>query len=163
MIVVEGTNLDATERSRLIERYRDGYRAVSEALQGITEEEVDRSADGEWTPRQVVHHLADAEMEGATRIRRLVAETDAQIRGYDEKVFTERLSRRQPIKASLEAMRWARESTAELLERLTDDDWSRAGTHSERGRYSAEDWLQVYAGHAHAHADQIRNARAKAD
>ena len=161
MIGVEGTNLEASERSRLIARYRDGSRAVSEALEGITKEEADRSSDGGWTPRQIVHHLADAEMEGATRIRRIVAEPDARIHGYDEKVFTERLSRNQPIEASLEAMRWARESTADLLDTMNEDDWSRAGTHSERGRYSADDWLIMYAKHAHDHAAQIAAARGK--
>jgi hypothetical protein len=153
--------LKASERALLIERYRDGYQAVKDALDGVTEDELDRSDGDGWTPRQVVHHLADAEIEGATRIRRLLAEAEARIQGYDEKVFTDRLSRGQPIEASVEAMRWARESTVQLLETMTDDDWSRAGTHSERGRYTAEDWLKGYATHAHDHAEQIRKARGR--
>ncbi|MCD6058742.1 MAG: hypothetical protein K0Q89_2272, partial [Thermomicrobiales bacterium] len=32
--------------------------------------------------------------------------------------------------------------------------------HSESGPYSVEDWLRIYSGHAHDHADQIRRARA---
>ena len=153
--------MDASERARLIDRYRDGYTAVAEALDGITEDDWDRAAGDGWTPRQIVHHLGDAEMEGATRIRRLLAEPNAKIQGYDEKAFAERLSRNQAAEASLNAMRWARESTALLLERLTDDDWSRSGTHSERGRYTAEDWLRVYASHAHDHAAQIKRARGR--
>jgi isopenicillin N synthase-like dioxygenase len=35
----------------------------------------------------------------------------------------------------------------------------RAGTHTESGRYSVEDWLRIYAAHAHNHAAQIRRAR----
>ena len=153
--------MDREERQRLIAKYRDGHNAVTEALDGVTDDELDRAADGGWTPREIVHHLADAEMEGATRIRRLLAEDNAQIRGYDEKAFNERLSRKQPADASLQAMRWARESTALLLDTLTDADWSRTGTHSERGRYSVEDWLAVYAEHAHNHAAQIKRARGK--
>ena len=42
---------------------------------------------------------------------------------------------------------------------MTDADWSRAGTHSESGRYTAEDWLRIYADHAHNHAAQIRRLR----
>src|SRR5919201_4229297 len=161
MIEAGGHGMNASERAALIARYRDGYRAVREALDGVTAEELDRSADDGWTPRQIVHHLADAELIGATRIRRLVAEPNAAIHGYDEKVFVERLTRDRPIEASVEAMRWARESTAQLLETMTDDDWSCVGTHDERGRYSAEDWLHVYAPHAHDHADQIRRARGR--
>jgi hypothetical protein len=43
---------------------------------------------------------------------------------------------------------------------MTEDDWSRQGTHSESGVYSVMDWLAIYAMHAHDHADQIRRARA---
>ena len=154
--------MQAEERARLIARYADGYAAVQDALEGIADEELDRSADGEWTPRQIAHHLGDAEMIGATRIRRLLAEPDAAIHGYDEKLFSERLTGDRPIEPSVEAMRWARASTVQLLERMTDDDWGRAGTHNERGRYTAEDWLRLYASHAHDHAAQIKRARGKA-
>jgi hypothetical protein len=34
--------------------------------------------------------------------------------------------------------------------------------YSESGRYSVERWLEIYAHHAHNHADQIRRARAAA-
>ena len=154
--------MEAEDRARLIAKYADGYTAVHDALEGIAEEELDRSADGEWTPRQIAHHLGDAEMIGATRIRHLLAEPDAAIHGYDEKLFTERLTGDRPIEPSVEAMRWARASTVQLLERMTDDDWGRAGTHSERGRYTPEDWLRLYASHAHDHAAQIKRARGKA-
>jgi hypothetical protein len=79
--------LDAKERQRLIETYRDGYRTVADALEGIPDDELDRSAEDGWTPRQIVHHLADSEMEGATRIRRLLALRSPTILGYDEKAF----------------------------------------------------------------------------
>jgi hypothetical protein len=58
-------------------------------------------------------------------------------------------------------MRWARESTAQILDRLSEDDWLRAGTHSESGPYSVEDWLVVYANHGHDHAKQIARARGR--
>ena len=57
------------------------------------------------------------------------------------------------------ALRGARATTAQLLASMTDDDWSREGTHTESGRYTAEDWLRIYAAHAHNHAAQIRRLR----
>jgi hypothetical protein len=56
----------------------------------------------------------------------------------------------------------ARLTTAELLDRMTDTEWAREGTHTQHGRYAVEDWLRIYADHAHNHADQIRRARASA-
>lgn len=154
--------MKADERAKLIQRYRDGYSVVKEALSGITQHELDRSASGEWTPRQIAHHLADSEMMSAIRIRRLLTEDEPVIHGYDEAAFARILTSDRPIEPSIEAMRWARETCAQLLERMTEDDWSKVGTHSESGPYSAEDWLTIYAAHAHDHADQIKRSRGRA-
>ncbi|MHB8588290.1 MAG: DinB family protein [Candidatus Dormibacteraceae bacterium] len=148
-------------RKQLIKRYRDGHRVVMEALKGITLEELDRSATGEWTPRQTAHHLADSEMMSAIRIRRLLTEDEPVLHGYDEAAFASKLTSNRPIEPSLEAMRWARETSAQLLERMADEDWRKVGTHSESGPYSVEDWLTIYAAHAHDHAAQIKRARGK--
>jgi hypothetical protein len=152
--------MDTNERAQLIRRYRAGHSAVLEAFKGITDDELDRSAEpGEWTPRQVAHHLADSEMMSAIRIRRLLTEDKPVLYAYDEKAFAEKLTSDRPIQPSLEAMRWARETCAQLMERMTEDDWHIVGTHSESGRYTPEDWLRIYAAHGHDHAEQIKRAR----
>jgi len=154
-------NVEAEERKALIRRYRDGHRAIVEALDGLRDDELDRSASDEWTPRMIAHHLADSEMTSAIRLRRLIAETNPVISGYDEVEFAQKLTSDRPIEPSLEAMRCARESTAQILDRLTDEDWLRAGTHSENGPYSVEDWLTIYANHGHDHAKQIERSRGR--
>ncbi len=153
--------MDANARKELISRYRDGHRAVVKALEGLRNDELDRSASDEWTPRMIAHHLADSEMTSAIRLRRLIAEDDPVIDGYDEVEFAKRLTSDRPIEPSLEAMRWARESTAQILERLSEEEWQRAGTHSESGPYSVEDWLTIYANHGHDHAKQIERSRGR--
>lgn len=153
--------MDRQTRDRLIAQYADGYRVVSDALDGITEAELDaREAHGEWSPRQVVHHLADSEMTSAIRLRRMLVEDAPLIQGYDQEAFAARLHYDRPIHGSLAAFKAARETTSELLERMTDADWERDGTHTESGHYTALGWLEIYAVHAHEHADQIRRARA---
>lgn len=131
-----------------------------QALEGITENELDRSAEeDEWTPRQIAHHVADSEMMAAIRLRRLLTENKPVIFGYDEKAFAEKLTSDRPIEPSLEAMRRARETCAQLLERMSEDDWGIVGTHTESGRYTPDDWLRIYAAHGHEHAEQIKRAR----
>jgi hypothetical protein len=151
--------MNETERRELIAKYRKGYTEVTGALEGIGAEELDRSASGEWTPRQIAHHLADSEMTSALRLRHLIADDRPVVMGYDEEQFARALTRDRPIEPSVEAMRWARESTLQILERLTEDEWRRTGTHSESGPYSVERWLEIYAAHAHDHAAQIRRSR----
>ena len=152
--------MEEKQRTELLQKYRSGHQAVVDAVANMREEELDHSpGDGDWTPRQIVHHIADSEMTSAIRLRKLVAEDNPTIEGYDEKVFADSLTRDRPIEPSLNAVRWARESTLQILERLTEDEWKKAGTHTELGPYSVERWLEVYANHCHDHASQIKKAR----
>jgi hypothetical protein len=153
--------MDTDTRKKLIEQYKDGYRVVAESLVGAGDKELDaRPAPGKWTAREVVHHLADSEMTAAVRARLLVAVERPQIVGFDQDEFARRLYYDRPIDASLEAFKAARRVTAELLEKLSETDWTREGTHTEHGPYTLERWLEIYAAHAHKHAEQILVARA---
>jgi hypothetical protein len=151
------------DRLRLVEMYRNGYKAIAESLLRISNDELDaRPAPGRWTVREIIHHLADSEMTAAIRLRRLLGEDRPAIQAYDQDEFARRLFYDRPHEGSLELFRVVRTSTAELLDRLTPEQWLREGTHSEMGPYSVETWLQIYSEHAHRHARQIREARGKA-
>src|SRR5215217_2764626 len=135
--------MDDKSRKDLIDRYKDGYRVVAEALNKVNDEELDaRPGPGKWTAREIVHHLGDSEMTAAIRLRRLIAEDKPVIHGYDQEHFAKTLYYDRPIAASLEAFEVARRSTAEIVDRLTPAQWRREGTHSEVGPYSVEQWLQ---------------------
>ena len=151
------------DRHALLERFRNGYAAVEDALSAITDAELDhRPSPDEWTAREVVHHLADSEATAYVRLRRLIAEDRPVIQGYDEPAYARRLHYDRPIATSLAVLRAVRAASLELLESLTPDEWTREGTHSESGAYSVARWLELYAAHSHDHAEQIRAARAQA-
>jgi hypothetical protein len=152
--------MDSNEREALIAQYRDGYTAVAEALARISDKELDaRPAPGRWCVREIIHHLGDSEMNAAIRLRLLLAEDRPAIKGIDQDEFARRLHYDRPYQASLEAFRWARQSTVEILQRMSPAEWTREGTHSEVGEFGVETWLRTYAPHAHRHAQQIREAR----
>src|SRR5262245_65945757 len=153
--------MSPAERKTLIARYRAGYDEVVRALAGIGPDERDwRPAPGEWSAREVIHHLADSETISGIRLRRLLIEDKPVIQGYDQEEYARALRYQQrPMEPALQAFEAARSTTAQLLDTMTDADWRRAGVHSESGPYSAERWLEVYGDHAHVHADQIRKNR----
>jgi hypothetical protein len=155
--------MDLDTRKNLVAKYKEGYRAVADALAGATDAELDaKPAPGKWSAREIVHHLGDSEMQSAFRLRQMLAAERPTIAAYDEKAFAAKLHYDRPIASSLAAFKAARESTAELLDRLADSDWARQGFHPEHDSYGVEKWMVVYAAHAHDHADQIRRARASA-
>jgi len=153
--------MTSNEKQELIAQYRDGYAQVTRALENFPADALTANLiPGKWSAAEIVHHLADSETTSAIRLRRLLVEERPLIQGYDQDAFAARLHyNSRDIAPALEAFRCARETTAQILDFMTDDDWRREGTHSESGTYSAEDWLRIYAAHAHNHAAQIRRLR----
>ena len=153
--------MTVVERLTLIDKYAAGYQAVAKALEGFpTESLAAHPIPGKWSAREIVHHLADSESTSAIRLRRLLVEDKPLIAGYDQDLFASRLRyNEREMAPSLEAFRSARSTTSQLLGLMSDDDWKREGVHSESGRYTAEDWLTIYAAHAHNHAAQIQRLR----
>ncbi len=142
----------------MVERYRTGSAAVVVALEGVTEDQLDIRPPTGWSARMVVHHLADSEIRSCVRLRQLLTENEPRIQAYDEASYPGVLGYDRPVEASLAAFRAVRVANLELLERLTDADLERWGTHEESGRYTLADWLRIYGDHPHEHADQIRRA-----
>ena len=151
------------ERNELIAKYAAGFNEVAGALAGFPKDKLTANLiPGKWSAAEIVQHLADSEMTSAIRLRRLLVEDKPVIQGYDQDLFATRLRyNERDVAPALEAFRAARSTTTQLLERMTEEDWRREGTHTESGRYTTEDWLRIYAGHAHGHADQIRRLREK--
>ncbi len=146
------------ERSTLIEKYKAGYDEVMEALKDFpTESLSSHPLAGKWSAAEIIHHLADSETTSGVRLRRLLVEENPHIEGYDQDQFALRLKyNEREIGPALQAFQAARDTTAQLLTMMSEEDWKREGEHSESGRYSTEDWLRIYADHAHNHARQIR-------
>ena len=149
------------ERRELIAKYAAGYEEVAQALNGFPSESLAaRPIPGKWSAREIVHHLGDSESTSAFRLRKLLTEDNAIIEGYDQDQFATRLRYNERDEApALVAFRSARETTLSLLHMMSEEDWQRVGTHTESGRYTTENWLTIYANHAHNHAAQIRRLR----
>jgi hypothetical protein len=150
------------ERGALMVRYRDGGAAFRAAMADVQDGELDeRPLEGEWTVREIAHHLADSELNSAVRLRRLIAEDEPVLQGYDEMEFVRRLHvTERPIASSIDAAAAARASTLTILEAMTEDEWSRSGTHTDQGTYAVEEWLRDYANHPWDHAEQARRVLA---
>lgn len=149
------------DRETLIARYAAGFEEVTRALEGFRAGDLTaHPIPGKWSAAEIVHHLADSETTAAIRLRKLLTEDRAVIQGYDQELFATRLRyNERPIAPALDAFRAARETTLQILQSMGEEDWTRAGRHTESGPYTSETWLRIYSAHAHDHAAQIRRLR----
>ncbi|NBX71018.1 MAG: hypothetical protein EBQ98_03830 [Actinobacteria bacterium] len=133
-----------------------------ECVSKVTDENLDnRDPDG-WSARQVIHHMADSETQSYVRLRRLLAEPlGSEIQGYDESAWAECESlgyEHLEIEPSLAVIAAVRSSTSKILELLTDAQLELFGIHTESGRYTLADWLEIYTRHPIEHGDQLLQA-----
>ena len=149
--------LTADEQAKLIDQYADGPRRLRGALATVPAEAMQwRPKPGEWSAHEVVVHCSDSETQSASRIRVVVSEKDPLILGYDEAQWARDFDyHAHPLDVALLTVDAVRANTAALLRRLPESAWSKVGRHSESGRYTAEDWLRIYADHLENHARQI--------
>src|SRR2546423_8899904 len=153
--------MTSEEREKMIATYKDGYEEVLQSLKEFPEQSLTaHPIPGKWSAAEIIHHLADSETTSALRLRRLLVEDHPLIQGYDQDEYAAKLDyNRRDVAPALEAFRAARATTMQLLDLMTEEDWEREGTHSESGSYTTEDWLSIYAAHAHNHAAQVGRLR----
>src|SRR5215831_9612081 len=149
-----------SEIPALLERYRRGPELLAVILTGVYGEEEDFSFPGKWSVRQIIAHLADAEIVGAHRFRQVLAEDNPTLIAYDQDAWARNLdyARRKP-KQSLDTFRRTRAENYELLKALPPETFDRFGTHSRDGRRTLRDLVEAYAGHDESHARQLQALR----
>lgn len=142
-----------------IAAYENATQEFLSAVKKLSDKDLDRSEGDGWSPRQVIHHVADSEAQSYARLRRLIVEPGTQIQGYDEGAWGEHSTlgyTELPIEISINVFSAVRASSLEILKRLTPEQLNNAGVHSESGEYSINTWLATYIKHPSEHAEQLR-------
>ena len=143
----------------LAEKYKKATQDFLNLVTQISPNQLDNADKEGWTPRQVIHHLADSEAQSYSRLRRLIAEPGSLIQGYDENKWAESSKlgyKSEDVQSSLEVFKVVRQASYELIKRLSEKDLEIEGTHSESGAYSVGKWIKTYTNHPLDHANQIR-------
>jgi uncharacterized damage-inducible protein DinB len=131
------------------------------AVAGLSDSQLDTPyRPGGWTPRQVVHHLADAQVNWYIRAKLAVTEDLPVTKPYAEQLWAELAdARTSPVEPSLQMFEGVTARWCRFLESLTPGDWSRRFTHSEWGTLTVEDTLRSMAWHTRHHTAHITELR----
>jgi hypothetical protein len=145
------------DREALIAAFAGGAAVLSGAWQQVPDEaRRHRPAPGEWSPHELVIHLADADVNGYIRFRKLVAEPGATVSGYEQDAWASSLDyHSQDPELAIEVMARLRALTLPVLTGLDEAVWEHTVTHSERGPWTMEDWLRTYTDHVSDHIEQM--------
>ena len=82
------------DTSTLLEVFAAGPERLDRALHGLDDEHLaaqPRRGD-RWSARQIVAHLADAEIMGAARVRQILSQSGRECAFYDQEVWEEEVA-----------------------------------------------------------------------
>jgi len=117
--------------------------------------------DGGWTPRQVVHHVADSHMNAFIRIRFALTEDWPTIKPYNEAAWAALHDVAAPVAWSLELIEGLHARWVMLLQSLDEAQWQRGYRHPESGPATVELATLLYAWHSRHHVAHITHLRSR--
>ncbi len=131
---------------------------VRQALAGLPSAGLDTPyRAGGWTPRQVVHHLADSHMNAYTRIKLGLTEDSPAVKTYEEQLWAEMPDGRHADPAlSLAILDGVHARLTLVLEPLQRDQFARTVTHPQWGKITVDFLVQQYAWHCRHHVGHIK-------
>ena len=153
--------VSAAARSRRIQIIKDLPSAVSNAVVGLSEAQLDTQYRPEgWTVRQTVHHIADSHSNSLTRFKLALTEDEPPtIRPYYEERWAELADSKLPVDVSLKMLESIHTRWAALLDSMSEDDFKREFIHPETGNWPLEGALALYAWHSLHHTAHITRLR----
>lgn len=150
----------------LVEQYATGGEKLSLAIRGLTREDMLAVPDpaagvGRWSIQQVVIHCMDSDLVSVDRLKRMIAEENPPLIGYDENKFVANLFYdEQPADDAVRIVDLARKTFAKVLRKLPPAAFDRPGTHNERGGITVGGYLKAVVDHLDHHIKFIHDKRA---
>lgn len=148
----------------LLTVYKAGPTRLGGVLAGLSDEDLKaRPQKDKWSIQEIAVHLADAEVMGAARMRQTLAEPGTSFAIYNQEAWASELDYQSRDHTALQdavhlffALRTA---NSYLLERASQHDWKKWGCHSDWGKLTVRQLLEIYADHSERHIEQILELR----
>jgi hypothetical protein len=119
---------------------------------------LDRSwAQGKWSARAILCHLADCEIAFAFRLRQSLAEDNHVMQPFDQDAFA-RTYAAADAEAALAAFIALRNWNVALVSGLGPAELAKKCSHPERGEMTLETIVQTMGGHDLNHLHQLETA-----
>ncbi len=149
------------QHEAIINEYVSAPIKLRAAVEGLTIEELNAfPVPGTWSIQQICVHLLHSELFAAARMCQIIAEEVPLLMNWDENTFVARLRYdTMPINDVLVCIETMRKTMAATLRQLKDEDFSRYGIHSKRGKLTLDDVLVTYVNHLEHHLKYLFDKR----
>jgi len=142
-----------------IESYTNRLR---EAVDSLNEEELNKTyREGAWTVRQLVHHIADSQLNMYQRLKLALTDENPTVPAFDEEKWAVQPDTVLPVESSIRMLEGINERIVALGQSLTEEQLDRAFTHQTNGKITVSKKVAKLAWHEEHHLAHIKIALSK--
>jgi len=149
--------------AELLKEYKEATDNFIAAAKAIPSEKLNKSpSNDEWSPANIIDHLADSEAHFYIRYLKILTEDVPQTDFFDEEVYPVKLKyEKRDVEKSLHLLQSLRESFYNIMSNFTPDEWERKGKNSDVGEYPIIALIKKTRTHMKDHLNQLNEAVAK--
>lgn len=150
------TSEDLQHWVKQIESYTDRLR---QAVDSLTDEELSRTyREGSYTVRQLVHHIADSQLNMYQRLKLALTDDNPTVPAFDQDKWAVQPDTELPVESSIKMLEGINERVAALVNSLTEEQLTRKFTHQENGEITVATKVAKLAWHEEHHLAHIKIA-----
>lgn len=142
-----------------IETYTSRLR---ETVGSLSEEELSKTyREGSWTVRQLVHHIADSQLNMYQRLKLALTDENPRVPAFDEEKWAIQPDTELPVEISIKLLEGLNERIVYLGQSLTEEQLDRTFVHQENGEITVATKIAKLAWHEEHHLAHIKIALSK--
>jgi len=135
---------------------------LRETVDTLSDEELNKTyREGAWTVRQLVHHIADSQLNMYQRLKLALTDENPTVPGFNEEKWAIQPDTMLPVESSIKMLEGINERIVSLCQDLTEEQLKRVFTHQTNGEITVAKKVAKLAWHEEHHLAHIKIALSK--
>lgn len=135
---------------------------LRETVDSLSDEELSKTyRDGSWTVRQLVHHIADSQLNMYQRLKLALTDENPTVPAFDQEKWAIQPDTRLPIESSIKMLEGINERIVSLGYSLTEEQLDLAFTLHKNNEITVATKVAKLAWHEEHHLSHIKIALSK--
>jgi len=135
---------------------------LRETVDLLSEEELSKTyRDGSWTVRQLVHHIADSQLNMYQRLKLALTDENPTVPAFNEEKWAVQPDTKLPVESSIKMLEGINERIVSLGKSLTEEQVDRTFMHQVNGEIKVATKVAKLSWHEEHHLAHIKIALSK--
>ncbi len=153
------TTEDIQEWLKQISTYTTRLR---ETVDSLSDDDLNKTyRDGSWTVQQLVHHIADSQLNMFQRLKMALTDDNPTVPNFDQDKWAVQPDTNLPVESSIKILEGINERIVSLANHITEEQLTRTFTHEINGKITVQTKLAKLSWHQEHHLAHIKIALSK--